>query len=325
MKTVDELSTLVNEYIAQLTYPEQPQDLYAPIKYTLAMGGKRMRPVLMLLAYQLYKKDVQKILSQATAIETYHNYTLLHDDVMDEADVRRGFPTVHKKWNENVAILSGDAMLIVAYRYLLQSLPIDTVVEVQSLFTTTALEICEGQQYDMDFEIREDVTECEYLEMIRLKTAVLLATSLKIGAILGGASAIDADLIYQFGVNIGLAFQLKDDLLDVYGDELTFGKKIGGDICNNKKTFLLIKALELAEGKDEKTLLEWLNKKDFDVDEKIKSVTSIYNRLKIKEICETKMNGFYATSMNSLSVMKVDEEAKKILIEYAAQLMDRIK
>lgn len=325
MKTVDELSTLINQYISSLSYAQQPKDLYAPIQYTLSRGGKRLRPTLMLLAYQLYKEDVSTILSQAAALETYHNYTLLHDDVMDQATVRRGQPTVHEKWNTNVAILSGDAMLVVAYQYLIQSLPVEHIAEVQTLFTKTALEICEGQQYDMDFELRDDVQEEEYLEMIRLKTAVLLAASLKIGAILGGATKADAIALYQFGIYMGLAFQLKDDLLDVYGDSATFGKEIGGDICSNKKTFMLIKALQLAEGNVAENLHVWLTKTSFDTSEKIRQVTEIYNQLGIRELCEKKMDACYEKALNELAKIEVPIEKKRQLKAYATLLMNRIK
>jgi len=230
MYTADEILNKVNNFIANLSYERKPESLYAPVKYVLSMGGKRIRPTLMLLAYNMFKDDPERILMQAVGLETYHNYTLLHDDLMDHADLRRGHETVHKRWNDNQAVLSGDTMLVLAYERMAQGLT-DKLGEVLSLFTQTALEIGEGQQYDIDFETRNDVSEEEYIEMIRLKTSVLLACALKIGAILGGASQTDADNLYKFGEQIGLAFQLQDDYLDVYGDPKVFGKAVGGDIA----------------------------------------------------------------------------------------------
>ena len=229
MKTSEEILRLVNDYLVQLPYEREPQSLYEPIKYVLSMGGKRVRPVLMMLAYNMYKDDPESILPSACALETYHNYTLLHDDLMDNAALRRGHETVHKKWDANTAILSGDSMLVLAYERIAQC-PKEKLAGVLSLFTETALEIGEGQQYDMEFENRTDVTEAEYIEMIRLKTSVLLACAVKMGAMLAGASDEDADNLYKFGEQIGLAFQLQDDFLDVYGDSAVFGKAIGGDI-----------------------------------------------------------------------------------------------
>ena len=241
MLTSNEILSLVNHYLDSLPYDRRPASLYAPIRYVLSLGGKRIRPVLMLLAYNLYKDHPEDILAPACALETYHNYTLLHDDLMDNADLRRGHQTVHKKWDANTAILSGDSMLVLAYQRMAQC-PTDKLKPVFDLFTETALEIGEGQQYDMDFETRTDVREEEYIEMIRLKTSVLLACATKLGAILADASDEDAENLYKFGEQIGLAFQLQDDFLDVYGDPEVFGKAIGGDITSNKKTYMLINA-----------------------------------------------------------------------------------
>ena len=322
MFTSNELLSKVNDFIANLSYDRKPESIYAPIKYVLSIGGKRIRPVLMLMAYNLYKEDVESILGQATGIEVYHNYTLLHDDLMDQADKRRNKPTVHKVWNANTAILSGDAMLIAAYQLIGETAP-EHLKEVLDLFTRTALEICGGQQYDMVFESRMDVSEEEYLEMIRLKTAVLLACSLKTGAILGGASREDAENLYRFGINIGLAFQLQDDLLDVYGNTKTFGKNIGGDILCNKKTFLLINALRRAEGEQKAQLEHWIARKDFDAAEKIAAVTNIYNVLGLKELSEAKMQTYYAEGMKNLAALSVSEERLAVLKEVTSRLMFR--
>ncbi len=234
-----EIIKLVGEGIASLPYERKPEVLYEPIRYVLSMGGKRIRPVLMLLAYNIYKEDPESILTPAIGLETYHNYTLIHDDLLDEADVRRGRPTVHKKWDANTAILSGDSMLVLAYERMAQCAP-EHMGDVLSLFTQTALEIGEGQAYDMQFETRDDVTEAEYIEMIRLKTSVLLAAAVKLGAIMAGAPKADADALYDFGERLGLAFQLQDDYLDVYGDEAVIGKKLGRHNTSYKKTYILI-------------------------------------------------------------------------------------
>jgi len=274
------------------------------------------------MAYNLYREDVEKAIRPAIGLEVFHNFTLLHDDLMDQADKRRNKPTVHKVWNANTAILSGDAMLIAAYQLIGETAP-EHLKEVLDLFTRTALEICGGQQYDMEFESRMDVSEEEYLEMIRLKTAVLLACSLKTGAILGGASREDAENLYRFGINIGLAFQLQDDLLDVYGDTKTFGKNIGGDILCNKKTFLLINALRRAEGEQKAQLEHWIARKDFDAAEKIAAVTNIYNVLGLKELSEAKMQTYYAEGMKNLAALSVSEERLAVLKEVTSRLMFR--
>lgn len=314
----------INNYIEQMAYDRKPFSLYEPIKYALSLGGKRLRPQLMMMSYTLYKDDVESVLPQAVALETYHNFTLLHDDLMDNADVRRGQPTVHKKWDANTAILSGDNMLIMAFQRM-QQCPADKLPEVMRTFTTTALEIDEGQQYDMEFETRNDVSEEEHIEMIRLKTSVLLACAMKIGAIMADAPAADVDLLYEFGVNMGLAFQLQDDFLDVYGDPKVFGKAIGGDITENKKTFMLINALRLAEGEDKGSLLQWLNLKTFDRQEKVEAVTALYNKLGIDKMAKAKMNDYYMLALQALKAVSVPEEKKQPLYEYAAKMMKREK
>lgn len=312
----------VNACISGLDIAHSPENLYAPVEYVLSLGGKRIRPVLMLLGYNLYKDDVQPVMPQAVALEVYHNYTLLHDDVMDHSDMRRGKPTVHKVWNENTAILSGDAMLVLAYRLLSRNNP-PHFREVLELFSQTALEICEGQQYDMDFETRNDVAAAEYIHMIRLKTAVLLAASLKMGAILADAPSEDARVLYDFGINMGIAFQLKDDYLDVYGDPAVFGKKIGGDILCNKKTYMLIEALERADASQRKQLEDWLGKTDYVPSEKIAAVTRLYDEVGIKGICENKMREYYASAIETLSGLSVADEKVQALRKFAEHLMYR--
>lgn len=322
MFTASQLLDKVNTHISEIQYTRTPEGLYDPIKYVLSLGGKRIRPVLMLMAYNLYKEDVTSIYNPATAIEVYHNYTLLHDDLMDRADMRRGKATVHKVWNDNTAILSGDTMLVLAYQYMTQC-PSSCLKEVMELFSLTALEICEGQQMDMEFEQRNDVGEEEYLEMIRLKTAVLLAASLKIGAILGGASREDADALYDFGMQIGVSFQLQDDLLDIYGDPEVFGKKIGGDILCNKKTYMLIKALERADKEQNRLLSGWMTAEIVHPEEKIASVTDLYNQIGVRAVCENKMREYYTRAMNSLQTVSVIEEKKNELKKLMKHLMYR--
>lgn len=322
MLSFKEIQEKIEREIGQLEFDCPPKSLYEPITYILSLGGKRIRPALVLMAYNLYREDVEKAIRPAIGLEVFHNFTLLHDDLMDQADKRRNKPTVHKVWNANTAILSGDAMLIAAYQLIGETAP-EHLKEVLDLFTRTALEICGGQQYDMEFESRMDVSEEEYLEMIRLKTAVLLACSLKTGAILAGASREDAENLYRFGINVGLAFQLQDDLLDVYGDTRTFGKNIGGDILCNKKTFLLINALRRAEGEQKAQLEHWIARKDFDAAEKIAAVTNIYNVLGLKELSEAKMQTYYAEGMKNLAALSVSEERLAVLKEVTSRLMFR--
>ena len=292
MMTSEEILKVVNQGLESLPYDRKPTSLYDPIRYVLSLGGKRIRPVLMLLGYNLFKENPEDILMTALGLETYHNYTLLHDDLMDNADVRRGCPTVHKKWDANTAILSGDSMLVLAYQRVAQC-DAKFLPQALSLFTETALEIGEGQQFDMDFETRNDVTEDEYIEMIRLKTSVLLACALKMGALLAGASSQDADLLYQFGEKIGLAFQLQDDLLDVYGNPKVFGKAIGGDITSNKKTYMLINAVNRANETQRAELMRWIEAKNFDRAEKVAAVTRLYDEIGIQQLCEEKINFYF--------------------------------
>lgn len=322
MLSFNEILQKVENEISQLSFEYPPKSLYDPIEYILSLGGKRIRPALAIMACNLYKENIENVIDPALGVEVFHNFTLLHDDLMDRADKRRNKPTVHKVWNDNTAILSGDAMLIAAYRLIGKTDPIH-LKEIFDLFTATALEICGGQQYDMEFESRMDVTEAEYIEMIRLKTAVLLACSLKIGAIIGGATKKDASNLYDFGINIGLAFQLQDDLLDVYGDTATFGKNIGGDITCNKKTFLLIHAFELASPEQRNMLTDWINKTTFVAAEKIETVTSIYNELHLKDITTVKMQGYYDKAMEHLARLSVSPEKLTVLKDVTNRLMYR--
>ena len=325
MYTVEELQKLVEKEVelrSAKMLQQTPVELYEPIHYSLGMGGKRLRPVLLLLAYNLFKQDAENALPAALAIEVFHNFTLLHDDIMDKADVRRNRPTVHVQFNENAAILSGDAMAFQSYRYLLESKS-SRLTDTIDLFTRTAIEVCEGQQFDMDFESRLDVTEAEYLEMIRLKTAVLLACSLKGGALLAEVSDELANQLYAFGENLGLAFQLQDDLLDTFGDQNTFGKKIGGDILANKKTFLLINALQNASPKKRQELLGWIAQKDFNPEAKIEGVTSIYLETGVKKIAEQKVDDYFEIALQILADFAIADVVKQPLRELALKMLTR--
>ena len=324
MLTATEIQEKVNAYIASLPYERKPKSLYDPIEYVLAAGGKRIRPSFVLMAYNLFHDDVDRILPVATALETYHNYTLLHDDLMDKADMRRGRPTVHKKWDDNTAILSGDTMLVLAYEHLAKC---DTkyLKPALDLFTETALEVSEGQQFDMEFETRNDVAEEEYIEMIRLKTSVLLACALKMGAVVAGASDADANALYAFGEKVGLAFQLQDDLLDVYGDPKVFGKAIGGDITSNKKTFMLINAFNIADAETRAELERWTTATEFDPAEKIAAVTEIYNRLGIDKLAEQRIKEYFEQSRQHLDELSVSDDRKAVLREYTERMMNRKK
>ena len=322
MFSFNDILQKIEQEIAQLQFTYPPKSLYEPIEYILALGGKRIRPALTLMACNLYKEEIEAAIKPALGLEVFHNFTLLHDDLMDEADKRRNKPTVHKVWNANTAILSGDAMLIAAYQLIGDTQP-ESLKEILNLFTITALEICGGQQYDMEFESRSDVTEEEYIEMIRLKTAVLLACALKMGAIVAHAPQADAEALYQFGINIGLAFQLQDDLLDVYGDPATFGKNIGGDILCNKKTFMLINAFRLASEQQKAILNQWINQETFNPAEKIAAITSIYNELHLKELSEKKIQTYYDQAMDYLASLSIPKERLNILKGVCERLMNR--
>jgi geranylgeranyl diphosphate synthase type II len=322
MYTSEELLKKVNEALDNVVYDRQPASLYDPIKYVLSIGGKRVRPVLTMLSYNLYKDDPLSIMPQAIGLETYHNFTLLHDDLMDHADMRRGHETVHKKWDANRAILSGDTMLLQAFERVEDCDPAK-LPAVFKVFIQTTLEIGEGQQLDVEFETRNDVTEDEYIEMIRLKTSVLLACACKVGAIMADAPAEDIENMYKFGEKLGLAFQLQDDLLDVYGDPAVFGKNIGGDITSNKKTYMLINAVNRANPAQREQLMKWIDAKEFDRNEKVKAVTELYNEIGIRELCEQKIEEYYQESQVYLAKVNLPEERKAELKAYAAEMMKR--
>jgi geranylgeranyl diphosphate synthase type II len=314
----------IGDAIGEVVLREKPESLFDPVRYILSIGGKRLRPLLTLLAADMFGADPEVAVEPALAVEIFHNFSLLHDDLMDQADMRRGMPTVHRKWNANSAILSGDAMMIESYRHLV-NVPPHLLPQVLHIFSNMAMDICKGQQYDMDFESRLNVNEEEYLEMIRLKTAVLLGSALKIGAILAEAPPADADLLYRYGVHIGIAFQLKDDLLDVYGDPITFGKKIGGDILANKKTYLLIKALQNADETQRAALEQWIVAVNPDPLEKIAFVKNIYDQLNLKQLAENLIEKYYLASLDLLSSLKVADDRKMDLLRLSEKLMYREK
>ena len=324
MYTLLEARNLIEKHLQTYSIPETPPELYEPVRYVLSMGGKRIRPALVLLACDLFNGAIEPALIPAMAIEIFHNFTLLHDDIMDRSELRPGHETVHLRYNENVAILSGDVMSILACRLMNQS-PGVILYTVQDIFTRTAMQVCEGQQLDMNFENHLEVSEEDYLHMIELKTAVLIAASLKIGAILGGASEKDAEDLYEFGRNIGLAFQLQDDLLDTYGKPDVTGKKRGTDIVDNKKTFLVIEALSKASPLQKEELCNWLTRESFDPEQKIAAVTGIFNDLNIKEITEEKVRVFYREALASLDHLNRPDEQKEELRNFAAYLMNRDK
>ncbi len=313
---------LIQDELSKLSYGSEPPELYEPIEYIMSLGGKRLRPMLVLTAYSLFRDDAACIVRPALAVEIFHNFTLMHDDIMDEAPLRRGKETVHEKWNPATAILSGDVMLVRAYDLLLEAPP-ELLAEVIKHFNVCAAEVCEGQQIDMNFESRGDVHENEYLEMIRLKTAVLLGFSLELGAILANASAEDRDALRKFGTLAGIGFQLKDDLLDVYGDSEKFGKQVGGDIISNKKTYLLIKALELADASRHKELQKWLGAKKFNDEEKVKAVRKIYDDLGIREITLELITEYFERAIRELRHVSAPMPRKTALRQFAERLIDR--
>ena len=322
MKTIQFIQESFEKYIKGLEYSREPDALYAPIRYVLSLGGKRIRPTLLIAAYNMYADDVESVFRTAAGMEIFHNFTLLHDDLMDNADVRRGKPTVHKRWDVNTAILSGDGMLVLAYRFLCGG-DNKKVSGVLDIANRTFTEIMEGQQYDMEFETRDDVTEAEYIEMIRLKTSVLLAACAQIGGILGGASDKDAALLYEFGEKVGLAFQLQDDLLDVYGDQAVFGKKIGGDILCNKKTYLYINAYALSDKYQKEELDRWAEYDGDNPDSKIAGVRAIYDAVGVKALSEKLIDSLFEQGLAKLDEVGLPQSRKATLREYAKSLMNR--
>ncbi len=319
--SLQHLQSLIELEIQQLHLKKSPKNLFEPIDYILSLGGKRMRPILVLLAYSLQGKDVKDILRPALSVEVFHNFTLMHDDIMDHAPLRRGQPTVHEKWNQTVGILSGDAMMIEAYNLLLD-IPSDLLPTVLQKFNRCALDVCAGQQLDMDFEARKNVTEAEYLEMIRLKTAVLLAWSLEFGGIL---ARLDEDVqpqLFRLGINMGLAFQLMDDYLDTFGHPDTFGKKIGGDIRSGKKTFLMIKAFEMADEQQQQALEHWMNSPEKEA--KVLKVTELFKTIGIQELTQQKVLTYQLEAIDILQALPGEDKEKALLLSYMEQLKKRV-
>ncbi len=324
MQSLSNYHQLIEKQIADSTYPNKPIELYEPIAYLMAIGGKRLRPSLVLMACEAVGGDIQKALKPALAIEVFHNFTLMHDDIMDNAPLRRGKLTVHEKWNKNTAILSGDVMLVEAYKLLLDVEPTH-LKQTLEIFNNTAAAVCEGQQLDMNFETISHVSIPEYIEMIGLKTAVLLAASLQIGSLIGNADEQTQNHLYEFGKNMGIAFQLQDDLLDVYGDPDKFGKKVGGDILTNKKTFMLISAIELAKEDLLTELNYWLTIKEFDESEKINSIIEIYDQLGIRSLAELEIDRYFSIAIENCNALAISQLAKDHLLQFAERLMIREK
>lgn len=322
MHSTENYFKLISDALDQRTYGDHPAELYEPISYIMELGGKRMRPMLVLLAYGLFRDDAEKVVEQALAVEVFHNFTLMHDDIMDRAPLRRGKPAVHARWNDSTAILSGDVMMIRAYDLLLQTEP-DAMKEALMAFNKCAAEVCEGQQLDMLFEERDTVSEEEYIEMIRLKTAVLLGFSLELGAILAGASASDREALRQFGTLAGIGFQLQDDYLDVFADQQKFGKQVGGDIIANKKTYLMLRSLEVAEGEVKKLLTDWISKKEVDPSEKVEAVTRIYQDLKIDKMTQAKMDSYFEEALIHLRKVNAPLPRVSTLKNFAIKLIKR--
>jgi geranylgeranyl diphosphate synthase type II len=318
---LDEMMTLVVRAVESIHISGTPKELYEPINYILNLGGKRLRPALVCLSCDMFGGDITSALHAAKGIEVFHNFSLVHDDIMDKASLRRGKETIHEKWDNNVAILSGDAMLIKAYDFVLQG-EYEDLNQILTIFNRAAIEVCEGQQLDMNFETQDKVAVSDYINMIRLKTSVLLGAALEIGAVIGGASKQDAKLMYEFGVNMGIGFQLMDDYLDAFGNPEKFGKKVGGDIVSNKKTFLFIKAIEL-----DKTgvMSAWLKKASFNEVEKIDSVKSVYTTCGADDLCINEMNKYYEIALSKLDKLSVEEQRKETLREFADYIRKRVR
>ena len=322
MHTVSHYQERISQYFLELSFNKEPKNLYEPIEYILHLGGKRMRPVLTLMSAEIFDIDCKKALAAATAIEVFHNFSLVHDDIMDDAPLRRGNETVHEKWDINTAILSGDAMLILAYQHFEEYEP-NIFRELAKLFSKTALEVCEGQQYDVDFETRDDVTIPEYLKMIEYKTAVLVGAAMKMGAIVAETSEVNANLIYDFGLNLGIAFQLQDDFLDAFGDPETFGKQVGGDIIENKKTYLYLKAIEFATAETKEQLLHLFSIQPSDNSDKIESVKSIFNQTKASDATQQAIQEYTFKAFETLEQMDISSDKKMMLRVFGEKLMNR--
>lgn len=324
--SLQEAQKELENHIKNLNTEGKPNQLYAPIEYIMSLGGKRMRPLLVLLGYSLYDSEWKNAVAPAIVTEVFHNFTLLHDDIMDNAPIRRGQPTAHEKWDVNTALLSGDLMLIKTYQWFLETVPSDKFPLILELFNECAIGVCEGQQFDMEFEKRNDVEISEYIEMIKLKTAVLLGFSLELGAILGGAKPFEAAQLREVGISAGIGFQLHDDILDVYADPKTFGKRVGGDITENKKTYLMLTALELEKKAGQNELQNWINMQEFNEVEKVKAITEIYNNLNIRKFTEQKMNEYFENSYQILDNLSVkNDNQKQFLKQFLMQIQERQK
>lgn len=324
MYGIIQLQEIISEEINKLNFDKTPENLYKPVKYTMQGNGKRIRPALVLAACNLFSESVKPAIPVALAFEVFHNFTLLHDDIMDNSPIRRNKETVHKKWDVNTAILSGDAMMILAYEFL-KDLPAELLKTIFPVFNETALQVCEGQQYDMDFEKQKIVSETEYIEMIRLKTSVLIAAALKSGALCGGADEKQADLLYQFGLNLGIAFQIQDDLLDTYADVNVFGKQTGNDIITEKKTFLLIKALELLNFNKREELLTLISNTEIENNEKIKRVKDFYEKIEIQKHTEQQIKFYYEKAIHALREIPLPDDKKSGLFDFAELILTRKK
>lgn len=322
MQKTEALLKKVNKALETERFDQQPSELYEPIAYTINLGGKRLRPVLVLMACDMFGQKCEPAMNAAIGLEIFHNFTLVHDDIMDKAPIRRGKETVYQKWNTNVAILSGDTMFAKAYQYFLR-LEGPYLKQALEIFTQTAIDVCEGQQWDMNFELQEKVTIDDYIRMIRLKTASLMGASLKIGAVIAGADPKDAEHLQAFGENMGIIFQLKDDLLDVFGDEKKFGKKTGNDIATNKKTYLYIKSFELAKGFTRDRLMYYFVNATLDAEAKVDAVKEIYTKLNVKGATEKEMEKYYKLALKHLDAVKVKDEKKVELKGLIDQLMTR--
>lgn len=322
MNEIEQYQKTINEFIAQNKFSKFPQELYEPLDYIMALGGKRMRPVMVMMACDLLNGNMEDAVPAAMAIETFHNFTLIHDDIMDNAPVRRGKITVHEKWNVNTAILSGDVMLIEAYA-LLMRYENDLLRQILTIFNKSAIEVCEGQQIDMNFENRMDVSLDEYIHMITLKTAVVLGASLEVGALIAGVSPKQANHLYEFGRNMGIAFQLRDDYLDLYADPEKFGKQVGGDVISNKKTFMLIKALELAKDNDAIELNNWLNAVTFNASEKVAAIKNIFDQLSIPQLLNAAVASYASLAWKEFEQIEAAEDKKKIMSDFMKGLLAR--